>query len=970
MKTLKEEVDFWIESNELLRGKQCVQFEPIKTKTFKCTTDCDEVLTIKEVTDLTSRFPDIERLYSRFADFVQRPLGRINFKNKALLVSEFVEGTSVSDLYKEGVLTRNDVVNVFLGLLDRLDDALEFSTSESRLREIIELEESLHTLVESGLLISFEVTSVVSALKELIDEEEPMVRFSPGDLIAQNIIIRPNGEPCLIDLEYTRYTHFYKEDTLRFVSFSNIDFDRENLIDRVKERPSDATCLYMWLKQISLEALRLQKSTFGPVFGHNLSKIYDVLNKNGFLSKLGCMWQGIGYLKSVACRLEEENRNLTDIREKQLSEKDFLYRNEIDRISAERDQLLDRKDKAYQEEIERIIKERDCLLTKKDEAYTTEIERIGAERDRLLLDKDISYRNEIDRIIQEREQLLSEKDKLYQLEIKRISLEREKLLLDKDQAYQIEIKRLTDEREELLLSKDEDYQAEIKRIGVERDSMLADKDRAFREEIDRLVKERDSLLQDKDSVYQGEIVRIRDLHAEETKTLQRLKAAELDAVTIQFKAERQQIIEHFESLLPEILVIVVDYNGAHYLDKLFLALKRQTFKRFRISLVVNGDYQSCEKIALCHRDSLRIDLIVPERNVGFASGNNLAYRNSSEEFVALLNNDTIPEDNWLYELYREIMISPDIAAVNSKILFNSKYAELRITSPTFTPSEIGLSKDSRELGVFISIEDEDGKPVKVFSKGGLHDKEVVEGREFRWTNGEATIWIPANSHSINLYLRTNPQLFDSVVQLKSGDLSIDVVMDEQEKRLSLSELLRDNFFDVINNAGSYIKNEREVGDIGIFEKDIGQYNDSRNVDSVCGCSILLRRRAVGEDIFPNSFFAYFEDTDLSWRLRKQGFRLRYTPRSVVRHIHGGSAGERSPFFNYHVYRNYRWLLVRNCTSYVRILYLIFKELRDYFIPVGGLSPKYNSVKLKKDTIRGMFKYLFQRLFGKNENWNL
>ena len=44
--------------------------------------------------------------------------------------------------------------------------------------------------------------------------------------------------------------------------------------------------------------------------------------------------------------------------------------------------------------------------------------------------------------------------------------------------------------------------------------------------------------------------------------------------------------------------------------------------------------------------------------------------------------------------------------------------------------------------------------------------------------------------------------------------------------------------------------------------------------------------------FDPSFFAYFEDVDLGWRLWLLGYRVVYAPDAVVRHI-GGATGRRS-----------------------------------------------------------------------------
>ena len=43
--------------------------------------------------------------------------------------------------------------------------------------------------------------------------------------------------------------------------------------------------------------------------------------------------------------------------------------------------------------------------------------------------------------------------------------------------------------------------------------------------------------------------------------------------------------------------------------------------------------------------------------------------------------------------------------------------------------------------------------------------------------------------------------------------------------------------------------------------------------------------------FAEDFGAYFEDVDLSWRIRRAGFRTIYEPRSVVYHRAGASYGK-------------------------------------------------------------------------------
>lgn len=90
----------------------------------------------------------------------------------------------------------------------------------------------------------------------------------------------------------------------------------------------------------------------------------------------------------------------------------------------------------------------------------------------------------------------------------------------------------------------------------------------------------------------------------------------------------------------------------------------------------------------------------------------------------------------------------------------------------------------------------------------------------------------------------------------------------------------------------------------------------RRMDFVSGASMYVTRRFV-EAVGPmdHAFFMYGEDVDWCLRGRRQGFRLAYAHGSVVRHIHGATAGssrvraKRSAFSIYFCERN-KVLLMR------------------------------------------------------------
>ncbi len=85
-----------------------------------------------------------------------------------------------------------------------------------------------------------------------------------------------------------------------------------------------------------------------------------------------------------------------------------------------------------------------------------------------------------------------------------------------------------------------------------------------------------------------------------------------------------------------------------------------------------------------------------------------------------------------------------------------------------------------------------------------------------------------------------------------------------------------------------------------------------DVFGFCGAAVLLDAEAVaGVGGFDAAYFLYYEDTDLSWRLRLGGWSVRYVHEAVVHHEHGASSGLGSPVFRFHNERNRLTTLVKD-----------------------------------------------------------
>lgn len=114
-------------------------------------------------------------------------------------------------------------------------------------------------------------------------------------------------------------------------------------------------------------------------------------------------------------------------------------------------------------------------------------------------------------------------------------------------------------------------------------------------------------------------------------------------------------------------VLIVTYNAAEHLAPCLDALLVQTVSRDRFEVII-VDNRSTDGTPESIRNRYTwVRLIEPGRNLGFATGNNLAASSAGGSYWVLLNPDTIPDPYWLEEVDRAIGENPN-ALIASKLV--------------------------------------------------------------------------------------------------------------------------------------------------------------------------------------------------------------------------------------------------------------------------------------------------------------
>lgn len=170
-----------------------------------------------------------------------------------------------------------------------------------------------------------------------------------------------------------------------------------------------------------------------------------------------------------------------------------------------------------------------------------------------------------------------------------------------------------------------------------------------------------------------------------------------------------------------ISIVIINWNGLNDLKDCLPSLRKVKYPKTEIVLVDHGSKDG--SIEYVKKNFPEVKLIEAGRNLGFAQGNNVGYKNTKGEYILLLNNDTIVTPNFLNYLI-ETLKDERIGVVQPKIIFaDSKKlqsAGTYLTSSGFL-YHVGYDKNPREKKY--------NRITKIFSANGscmLIKREVIE----------------------------------------------------------------------------------------------------------------------------------------------------------------------------------------------------------------------------------------------------
>ncbi len=169
--------------------------------------------------------------------------------------------------------------------------------------------------------------------------------------------------------------------------------------------------------------------------------------------------------------------------------------------------------------------------------------------------------------------------------------------------------------------------------------------------------------------------------------------------------------------------------------------------------------------------------------------------------------------------------------------------------------------------------------VKIIQTGENRHYGPAHNKGIKGTDGEFISFL-------NSDLKLEPNYFSELVKAILAD---EKIAGAQGKMLRPQKNEHGQY--LFDGTGLVINRMRVVKDRGQLEIDTGQYETPGEVFAVCGAAPVYRRAALEDiaidgEVMDEDITAFFDDSDMGWRLRHQGWKIWYQPTAVLYHERG------------------------------------------------------------------------------------
>ncbi|MDY7396365.1 glycosyltransferase family 2 protein [Aureibaculum sp. 2210JD6-5] len=135
-----------------------------------------------------------------------------------------------------------------------------------------------------------------------------------------------------------------------------------------------------------------------------------------------------------------------------------------------------------------------------------------------------------------------------------------------------------------------------------------------------------------------------------------------------------------------------------------------------------------------------------------------------------------------------------------------------------------------------------------------------------------------------------------------------------------------------------------------LEDDSNQYDDTTNIFWASGACFFIRKEVYHQlNGFDEDFFAHYEEIDLCWKIKNEGYVIKYVGTSTVYHVGGATLDQANQKKTYLNFRNSLFSILKNVPKRYLLLVILLRLKLDAWAGIKfliELKPKHTLAIIK------------------------
>ncbi len=168
---------------------------------------------------------------------------------------------------------------------------------------------------------------------------------------------------------------------------------------------------------------------------------------------------------------------------------------------------------------------------------------------------------------------------------------------------------------------------------------------------------------------------------------------------------------------PNVSIIIVNCNGKDYLKDCLNSINLLDYPNEKVETIVIDNGSTDDSVGFIKGNYSKVKIIENDKNIGFAPAINQGAKEAKGKYIAILNNDTRVDPQWLIELIKPIDKYNQVVCIGSKV----------------------LSWDGKKIDFVGSMVNFEGKGFQIDYGHPIEEDRYIEDKYYLFVNGSSML---------------------------------------------------------------------------------------------------------------------------------------------------------------------------------------------------------------------------------------